>query len=141
MHHVAIMKKTWNMIPKILSGEKTIESRWYQTRRTPWNSIATGDTVFFKNSGEPVSAQATVSKVLQFEFAHTEEIRQVLNRYAKQICLVQKDVAEWGSVPKYCVLVFLENPKKITPPFSISKKGFGTGAAWLTVPDIQGIQE
>ena len=54
MDHVAIMNKSWGLIPKILSGSKTIESRWYKTKRTPWDKIAKGDTVYFKNSGEQV---------------------------------------------------------------------------------------
>lgn len=33
MEHVAIMKKSWGLTRKILSGEKTIESRWYRFRR------------------------------------------------------------------------------------------------------------
>lgn len=51
MHHIAIMNGPWNLIPKILSGEKTIESRWYRTRRAPWGGIRAGDTVYFKDSG------------------------------------------------------------------------------------------
>lgn len=58
MHHVAIMKPSWKLIPKILSGEKTIESRWYQTRRAPWNGIAAGDVVYFKDSGEARDGQS-----------------------------------------------------------------------------------
>ena len=56
MHHVAIMNKSWNLIPKIISGEKSIESRWYQTKRTPWDKIKAGDKIFFKNSGEAIIA-------------------------------------------------------------------------------------
>lgn len=67
MNHIAIMKKSWELIPKIISGEKTIESRWYKNRIAPWDRISEGDTVYFKDSGEPVSAVATVSKVLQFD--------------------------------------------------------------------------
>jgi ASC-1-like (ASCH) protein len=132
MHHVAIMKKSWNMVPKILSGEKTIESRWYQARRAPWGNIAKGDTVFFKNSGELVTAQATVSKVLQFEIKDLDEARKIVQKYGTQICLVNTDPAKWERLPKYCVLVFLEKPKVVKVPFSIDKKGFGSAAAWLT---------
>jgi len=42
MDHVAIMKRSWGLIPKILSGEKTIESRWYKKRIPPWNRISKG---------------------------------------------------------------------------------------------------
>ncbi len=66
MDHVAIMKKSWGLLPKILSGEKKIESRWYKFKRSPWDKINTNDTVYFKDSGDPVLIKAKVSKFLQF---------------------------------------------------------------------------
>lgn len=42
MDHVAILRKDWKLLPKILSGEKTIESRWYQTKRGSYNKIKEG---------------------------------------------------------------------------------------------------
>ena len=67
MDHVAIVRKSWKLTDKILSGQKTIESRWYASRRAPWNRIRAGETVYFKNSGEPVTIKADVEKVLQFD--------------------------------------------------------------------------
>ncbi|HII29434.1 TPA: hypothetical protein HA317_00010 [Candidatus Woesearchaeota archaeon] len=37
MHHIAIMKKSWGLTRKILTGEKRIESRWYKSRCPPWD--------------------------------------------------------------------------------------------------------
>lgn len=140
MHHVAIMKKSWGLIPKILSGEKTIESRWYQTRRAPWNKIKNGDIVYFKNSGQPVTAQAIVSKVLQFEIASISDVANIVNKYGKQIALLNKDPKTWGALPKYCILIFLSNPALIKKPFHINKTGFGNAAAWLCVGDIKKVK-
>lgn len=70
MDHVAIMSKASGFIDKILSGHKTIESRWYATRRPPWDRVHAGDTVYFKYSGgagERVKVRATVDRVQQFE--------------------------------------------------------------------------
>jgi len=66
MDHIAIMKKSWGLLPKILSGEKTCESRWYKFKRDPWDKVKEGDTLWFKDSGEPVSVKARVRKVSQF---------------------------------------------------------------------------
>jgi len=55
MDHIAIMKKSWGLTEKILSRRKIIESRWYSAMRKPWNKIKEGKTVYFKNSGEPVT--------------------------------------------------------------------------------------
>jgi ASC-1-like (ASCH) protein len=140
MHHIAIMKKTWNMIPKIVAGEKTIESRWYATKRLPWEKIAAGDTVYFKNSGELVTAQATVSKVLQFSIADIQAAEAIIKKYGTKICLRGDEFNAWNPLPKYCILIFLEKPKIIPQPFNINKKGFGTPTAWLTIDNVNKIK-
>lgn len=140
MHHVAIMNKSWRLIPKILSGEKTIESRWYQTKRSPWDRIQQGDTVFFKNSGELIIAQAEVSQVMQFELEDVEDAEQIIKKYGKEICLVDTGPKTWGKKLRYCILIRLCNPQEVTKPFSINKTGFGAGAAWVTVKDINAIK-
>jgi ASC-1-like (ASCH) protein len=48
MDHLAILSKEKNFLGRILSGEKTIESRWYRNRKPPFKTIAPGDTVYFK---------------------------------------------------------------------------------------------
>lgn len=140
MHHVAIMKKSWGLIPKILTGEKSIESRWYKTRRPPWGIIKTGDTLFLKNGGELVTATATVSAVHQFEIETVRDAEKIIQKFGKQLCLVEPTPKKWGSLPRYCVLMELKNPKKVGEPFEINKKGFGAPAAWLTVKNIQEIK-
>ena len=140
MHHVAIMKKSWNLIPKILSGEKSIESRWYQTKRTPWNKVKAGDTVFFKNTGERIIVRATVSEVIQFKISRIVDVMAIVKKYGKDICLVNDNPMTWEKCAKYCILLRLQNPRAIEKPFQINKKGFGTGAAWITIKDIREIE-
>lgn len=50
MEHLAIIKKDW--LEKILSREKTIESRWYKHRKSPFMAINKGDTIYFKETGK-----------------------------------------------------------------------------------------
>ncbi len=141
MHHVAIMKKSWDMIPKILNGEKTIESRWYKTKRAPWGYIAKGDIVYFKNSGDPITAQATVTHVLEFNFILTPCFKkEVVEKYAKSIGLSKDELEKAAKVSNYCILIFLEKPKVIAKPFNIDKKGFGAPAAWITIENIKEIK-
>ncbi len=142
MHHVAIMNKSWKLIPKILSGEKTIESRWYQTRRAPWNAISIGDTIYFKDSGSSVTASAEVTNVLQCEHYSQKELKGIIKKYGGNggICFANPAKAlTWTQSKQYAILVFLKNPKSIKP-FSINKKGFGNACAWITVKDIDSIR-
>lgn len=136
MHHVAIMNKAWKLIPKVLSGEKTVESRWYQTRRVPWGAIHAGDTVYFKNSGEPVTAEATVSKVLQYTLKNMVDAQNIVTQFGKQIQIVNPNLKTWATIPKYCILVFLKNPRPVAKPWRVDKSGFGSATAWLTVKNI-----
>jgi len=140
MDHIAIMNKSWKLIPKIVSGEKVIESRWYQTKRTPWDSIESGDIIYFKNSGEPVSAKAEVSKILQFSLRNIADTKKIIKQYGEDICLINKNPSTWDRLPKYCILIFLKDAQYLAKPFQINKTGFGTGAAWLTTKDVNKIK-
>jgi ASC-1-like (ASCH) protein len=82
--HLAIMRKSWGFLPKILRGEKTIESRWYKHKHVPWDKITPGDVVYFKNSGEPVSVKAVVSRVLQFANLTPQRVKELLDEYGEQ---------------------------------------------------------
>jgi ASC-1-like (ASCH) protein len=132
--HLAIMKPAWKLLPKILSGEKTIESRWYQTKRVPWNKIEAGDTVFFKNSGEPVTVRAKVQRVLQFDNLNPAKIKSLLKEYGQQDGIEPEKIPAFFKLFKnkrYCLLIFLEKPMRVAP-FEIDKTGFGAMTAWLT---------
>jgi ASC-1-like (ASCH) protein len=142
MEHCAIMKKSWGFTDKILSGEKTIESRWYATKRTPWGKVKKGDIVYFKNTGEPVSIKADVKDVLSFSDLTPAKEKYLLLKYGKAIGIESKDMKQFLASFKdkrYCILIVLKNPEKIRP-FDISKKGFGAMAAWITIPDIRSIR-
>lgn len=139
MHHVAIMEPRWRLVPKILSGEKTIESRWYRTRRAPWGVIAADDTVWFKDAAGPVTARARVTEVTQFTFAGVADVQAVLERFWKEIGFTTADVSRFAVLPKYAVLIRLADPQPVRP-FAIDKRGFGNAAAWLTLPDIARIR-
>jgi len=142
MDHLAIMKKSWRLLPKILTGEKTIESRWYINRYVPWNKIKVGDIVYFKNSGEPVTVKAEVSDVLQYENLNPKKAMEILKEYGTKDGLGIDEIDKYYGIFKeknYCLLVFLKNPKKIKP-FKINKKGFGAMCAWITINNISQIK-
>lgn len=142
MDHVAIMRKDWGLIPKILSGEKKIESRWSKNKIAPWDKVKTGDTVYFKNAGETINVKVRVGEVLQFDNLNPDRVRGLLYKWGGKDGIAAADlekIVEWVRDKKYCVLVFLDNPERIEP-FQIKKTGFGNGAAWLCVGEIEKIK-
>jgi len=140
MNHVAIMRKSWGLLPLILSGQKTMESRWYMNKSAPWGKINSGDTVYFKNSGEPLTVKTVVSKILTFENLTPKGVYELLLKYGKTDGITEMEkYYEMFKDKKYCLLIFLEKPEKIIP-FEINKKGFGAMAAWICVEDIEKIK-
>ncbi|OGY42969.1 MAG: hypothetical protein A2729_05010 [Candidatus Buchananbacteria bacterium RIFCSPHIGHO2_01_FULL_39_14] len=142
MHHIAFMKKSWNLIPKILAGEKTIESRWYVNKITPWDNIKEDDTIYFKNGGEPITATAQVEKVLQFEHYTKSQLKNILKTYGGNPGICFPNINQSFQILKqknYCILIFLKNQKPIEP-FHINKTGFGNACAWISVEDIEKIK-
>lgn len=140
MDHVAIMSPDWKLISKILSGEKTIESRWYVTRRAPWKVVKKGDRVYFKDSGKPVTAQADVVDARFYSLESLADAKRIIREHGKEICLINSHPDTWKSVPRYCILIRLKHPKRVATPFHVNKRGFGSASAWISVPRISDIR-
>jgi ASC-1-like (ASCH) protein len=141
MNHIAIMKKEWGLTKKIIDGIKTVESRWYKSKTTPWNKIKVGDTVYFKDSGGPVLVKAKVTKVEQYEVSSNSQALAIMAKYALADLgteVLSKSIRDYITGKKYAVFVHFNKVKKITP-FSIDKAGFGMQCAWLTVDSINKI--
>jgi len=150
MDHVAILrrasiKKGDNLLNDILEGTKTIESRWYVNKVAPWSRIETGDTLYFKESGCPVTAKATVSKVLQYENLTTATTEKIIEKYGQKIApnTTKEEFLDWAktqSKKRYCILVFLKDAEKIEP-FEIDKTGYGISSAWLVTENISKLKK
>ncbi len=142
MEHIAIMRKSWGLTQKILTGEKKIESRWYKARYAPWDRIKPGEIVYFKDSGEPVTIKTEVEKVIQFSNLTPEKVKKILHQYGQADGLGIDKIPEFFDMfkhKKYCILIFLKNPQKIEP-FEIDKSGFGAMSAWISVSDVNKIK-
>lgn len=143
--HIAIMRKSWGFAKKILSGEKTIESRWYKNKYRPWNDIGEEDIVYFKDSGEPVKIKAKVAKVLRFESLTSSKVRELLRKYSKAVGLGvdKREIEKYYQMFKdkrYCILVFLKDAGPVEP-FDIDKTGFGAMASWITFDDLDKVKK
>lgn len=138
MDHLAILSRERGFLQKIISGEKTIESRWYKNKRTPFGTISSGDTVYFKESGKPVSSSAIVERVVFFDNLTPNKSRHIIARYGSEIGIDQSYVKKVKG-KRFCTLILIKDVKAIKP-FTINKKGYGTMSAWITVSDIKKIR-
>ncbi|MCG2809526.1 MAG: hypothetical protein L6275_04285 [Candidatus Portnoybacteria bacterium] len=140
MEHLAIMKKSLGCLEKIISGEKVIETRWYNSRRSPWNKIKKGDFVYFQNSGSAVAVKSKVKKVIQYDDLNPNKIQGILSEFGKDIGIQDlKTFFKEIKSKRYCILIFLENIKEISP-FFIDKTGFGLMSAWISIDSINQIR-
>jgi len=142
--HVAIMRKAWGLTAKLLTGKKTIETRWYKNKSSPWDQIFPGDRIFFKDSGEPVSVQAEVKRVEQFANLDKDAVLNLLNRYAQSDGLG----IDPGSLEKfyhlfknkrYCIVIHLGKIRAVKP-FQVDKTGYGLQSAWLVTGSIESLK-
>ena len=143
MDHVAIMNKSWKLIPKILDGRKKIESRWSVHKCSPWGRVNVGDKIYFKNSGESVFATATVDKVKSFSDLNYQKVSEIIHKYGGDGGISVSNVENsinWAREKRYCTLIYLNDPKEIKP-FGVDKTGFGSGCAWIIVENIESIKK
>ena len=132
MDHIAILKD--GPLDSILSGKKTIESRWSVNKIAPFGKVHQGDTIFLQRSGGSVEAKASVSKVLEFSPLTKKIVDDVVREYGSAIGIDETSVKLWWNPTKnYCTLIFFDEIKKTTP-FRVNKEGFASMAAWLCLP-------
>ena len=142
MDHAAFMQKSWGLTDKIATGQKTIESRWYKVKYTPWGRISLGENIYFKNSGEPVTIQAKISRVINFSDLTPEKVQTILEDYSKELGLDEPDILKFFEMFKhkrYCILIYLKDAHHIQP-FEINKQGLGARSSWIIVEHISKIK-
>ena len=142
MDHIAFMQKSWGLTERIATGQKTIESRWYKVKYTPWGRISPGDSIYFKNSGEPVTIQAKISRVINFCNLTPEKVHTILEDYSKELGLDEPDIQRFFEMFKhkrYCILMYLKDAYHIQP-IEINKQGFGAKSSWISVENIATIK-
>ncbi len=108
--HLAIFDR--ETAEKILSGQKTIETRFSKHKIAPFGVISKGDLVYIKPSGEDIIGQFRVKKVIFFEGLEAED-NQILQK-------------SWGEeIPpsNYGSLIFIDKSERfLTSPVKIKKR-------------------
>lgn len=110
----------------LLTGEKTIESRFSYNKCAPYEKVCAGDELLIKQTGKDVTMIAEVEKVEYFNLtpALVDEIRVA---YGKQIGTDK--IEDWQTTmnKKYCTLVWVTNLKEVEP----IKVQRSCGAGWI----------
>lgn len=106
----------------ILSGKKTIESRFSKRKDPPYGAISRGDLVYIKPSGKEVIGQFNVQKVIFYDGLTSEDILEIKKAFGKE---VSSDEDYWNSKTgsRYGTLIFIgDSSEFLTSPIKIPKK-------------------
>lgn len=122
--HLAVMGlKTINAI---LSGKKTVETRFSQHRIAPFGEIRVGDLVYMKPPGEEITGQFRVKKVFSFEGLTPKDLEKIFLDYRKEISMgdsMEDERYKRGKASsRFGTLIFIgESERFITSPVKIKK--------------------
>ncbi len=118
--HLAIFSK--GVGEKILTGQKTIESRFSKAKNAPFQQISTGDLVYVKPSGKEIIGQFRVNKVIFFDGLSETDLNQIKRDYGKALAV---DESYWKAKinSKYGTLIWVGQTQQfLTSPIRFSKK-------------------
>ena len=120
MKHLAIFKGEAG--EAILSGKKTIESRFSRIKNPPFGVISSGDLVYIKPSGKDIIGQFRVKKVFFFDSFDLSDLSDLRKRYGKELT-VGGDYWEKHKNACFGTLIFIGDSERfITAPIKIAKK-------------------
>lgn len=122
--HLAIFSES--SIKAILSGRKTIESRFSQKRISPFGQISIGDVVYIKPSGRDVVGQFKVRKVISFDGLEEKDWQLIKSSFGQQLSLGSKEEEDSffsnHQTAHYGTLIFIDKVEQfITSPIKIKK--------------------
>ncbi|TRO61886.1 ASCH domain-containing protein [Candidatus Bathyarchaeota archaeon] len=117
MKHLVVLHK--EPLNDVLSGKKTIESRFTMVRCLPFGRVMGGDRLLLKQAAGPVKGVATAAKVLFFENLSPKKVRELFNKYPgirAGPCFIKMKESS-----RYATLIFLEDVKRLEP-YKVDKK-------------------
>ena len=117
--HLAIF--IGSAIDDIISGKKSIESRFSLGRVLPYGQISKDDEILLKKSGGDVIGRVIADNVLYYDNLTPESIAILRKEYSKELCV---DDVFWQrkSNSRFGTLIFLKAPERFLVPIKINKK-------------------
>lgn len=118
--HVAIFNGS--AAEDILSGKKTIESRFSVSKIVPFGIVSAGDIVYIKPTGAPIIGQFKVGKVIIYDGLTKVDVLEIKKMYGAKIAA---DDRYWENKAdsKYGTLIFISQSNRfLTPPIKFTKK-------------------
>ena len=115
--HVAIFSEPY--LSLVLSGVKTVESRFSRNRCAPFGEVASGDVILIKQVSGPIRGVVLARKAWSYKLT-SEPLNRLRERFGEGI---KADDAFWEAQAdaEYATLIELDCPAPIEP-FEIDKR-------------------
>ncbi|NTU81949.1 MAG: ASCH domain-containing protein [Chloroflexales bacterium] len=124
--HLAILVNPY--LERILSGRKTIESRFSMQRRAPYQQIQQGDVVLFKRSGGPILGIGFVDEVMFYRLTPAV-LTEIQTTYAAELGIDDPNFWSERAHAAYGTLTRLSHVRRL-PPMPFIKRD---QRAWLVL--------
>ncbi len=125
--HLAVM--TGPFLDMIVTGRKTVESRFHRQRRTPLFTAKPGDVVIFRQSARPASVAAILGDTYYLDIAESG-IDQIRATWAPRIGCDDDDFWAARADARWVSLLLLDSVFSI-PPQPLHKRD---RQAWVSYP-------
>lgn len=126
--HLAIFTEPY--LSLVCTGEKSIESRFSQSKITPYDRVNKGDVVLIKESGGYVKAVFVAGDVRFYTFLNKKRLIEIEETYGRSIC-THYDSNFWESRADANFATLIEITElRILKPFLIDKND---RTAWSTL--------
>lgn len=129
--HIVIMREPY--LARVLSGEKTIESRFLRVRAAPFDRIAPGELLLLKQVGGPIVATATAAAVRQFAGLTPARVLELVDAFRDDLRL-DADFAARAQSARYAVLIWLADVRRLALPRPYAKRD---RRGWVVLSEIQ----
>lgn len=110
--HLAVFRQPY--LDKILSGEKTIESRFSRSRSVPFEKIQTGNIILLKETAGPICAIAVAASIRSFGPLGSGEAEHIMEVYQAALQL-DHDFRTAKQNSLYATLITLKDVFPIKP--------------------------
>ena len=124
-------------IEAILSGRKTVETRFSKHKISPFGQVGIGDLVYMKPPGGEILGQFKVKKVFSYEGLTEADSEKIFTEYGSQIGIGEKVEDEKYFQEKkdsiFGTLIFIsESERFITSPIKVKKSDM---RGWMVLGD------
>jgi len=116
--HLAVFVEPY--LEYVLSGKKTIESRFSMKRSAPYGRVNVGDVILLKKSGGPLLGLCKVKNVWSYHL-DSKSWKEIRRGYTKELCAQNPEFWKSRKRASYATLMQIDRVYAIHP-FNVDKK-------------------